>query len=194
MKKELEICVKYLGTRKDVVKELKKYAFVPKEDFTMKDTYYVKENEDITLENSDKLLSSYILIREVVGRDVTFVLKEKQFNEKGEIVKQASCKCPIIDKNKGQEFLKNIGYKELIQLNDHNTLVSNGKNEIYIQDVENLGVYLEMEQKNLHSDNNNGENIEEMKNSLNSYNLNIEKDNYFVKKSYDMLKNVINND
>ena len=70
--------------------------------------------------------------------------------------------------------------------------MSNGKNEIYIQDVENLGVYLEMEQKNIHTDNNNGKNIDEMINNLNSYNIDIDQNNYFVKKAYDMLEKNIN--
>ena len=63
----------------------------------------------------------------------------------------------------------------------------------YVQDVEGLGAYLEMEQKNLLLDNNNGNNIEDMINTLNSYNLEIDKSNYFAKKSYDMLKKVTEN-
>ena len=66
--------------------------------------------------------------------------------------------------------------------------MSNGKNEIYIQDVEDLGVYLEMEQKNIYSTNDNGKDIDEIINNLSSYNLNIDKNNYFVKKAYDMLE------
>lgn len=45
-----------------------------------------------------------------------------------------------------------------------------------------------MEQKNLLLKNNNGNNINEMINILNSYNLPFNKNNYFVKKSEYMLK------
>ena len=66
--------------------------------------------------------------------------------------------------------------------------MSNGKNEIYIQDVKGLGTYVEMEQKNLLLENNNGNTIEEMKNILKEYDLKIDTSDYFVKKAYDALK------
>ena len=34
------------------------------------------------------------------------------------------------------------------EITDHNILMSNGKNEIYIQDVKGVGTYIEMEQNN----------------------------------------------
>ncbi len=47
-----------------------------------------------------------------------------------------------------------------------------------------------MEQKNIYLDNNNSNNIDEMISVLNSYNLPFDKNNYFVKKSEDMLKKI----
>lgn len=77
------------------------------------------------------------------------------------------------------------------EITDHNILMSNGKNEIYIQDVKGVGTYIEMEQNNLLLKNNNGNNIEEMKNTLNSYNLNIDDNDYFVRKAADVLKSIL---
>ncbi len=62
------------------------------------------------------------------------------------------------------------------------------KNEIYIQDVKGLGTYVEMEQKNLLLENNNGDTIEEMKSVLKGYDLKIDTSDYFVRKAYDALK------
>lgn len=193
MKNELEICVKCLKTKDEVVEDLKKQGFEIKEDFVLDDIYYVKKEKNISLDNSNELLSNYVLLRQAAHRNaIYFQLKEKQFDESGNILSQSSCKCEITDKEKGITFIENLGYKELLKLKDHNILMSNGKNEIYIQDVENLGVYLEMEQKNIHTDNNNGKNIDEMINNLNSYNIDIDQNNYFVKKAYDMLEKNIN--
>ena len=87
--------------------------------------------------------------------------------------------------------MKELGYKKILEIKDYNILLSNGKNEIYVQDVEGLGAYLEMEQKNLLLDNNNGNNIEDMINTLNSYNLNIDDNDYFVRKAADVLKSIL---
>lgn len=191
MKNELEICLKSLDNLDEVFTKLKNENFEVKEDFILRDTYYVKDNMEISFDNADKLLESYVLVREVNGKDITLVLKQKEYDEKGNIIKQSSCKCPIIDKEKGKSFVESLGYKKLLDLNDHNILMSNGKHEIYVQDVENLGVYLEMEQKNIYTESNNGNDIEEMINIFNSFNLNVKDNNYFQKKSFDMLKYIL---
>ena len=189
MKNELEICVKCLNTKEEVIDKLQNQGFKIKEDFILKDIYYVKKDKVISLDNSNELLSNYVLIRQTLPKNVVcFKLKEKKFDELGNILNQSSCSCEVKDKQKAIIFIENLGYKELLKINDHNILMSNGKNEIYIQDVENLGVYLEMEQKNIYSTNDNGKDIDEIINNLSSYNLNIDKNNYFVKKAYDMLE------
>lgn len=191
MKSELEICVKCLDTKDEIISKLLELGFDVKEKFTLKDTYYVKNDIKVTLVNRNSLLSNYVLIRET-EKEISFVLKERYLDDNGNIINQSSCKCPILDKVKGDKFIKNLGYKELLEINDHNYLLSNGKNELYVQDVENLGIYVEMEQKNIYSANNNGNDINEMISILNSYNLNIKKDNYFVKKAFDMLEQITN--
>ena len=189
MKNELEICVKCLNTKEEVIDKLQSQDFKIKEDFILKDIYYVKKDKVISLDNSNELLSNYVLIRQTLPKNVVcFKLKEKKFDELGNILNQSSCSCEVKDKQKAIIFIEKLGYKELLKINDHNILMSNGKNEIYIQDVEDLGVYLEMEQKNIYSTNDNGKDINEIINNLNSYNLDIDKNNYFVKKAYDMLE------
>ena len=193
MKKELEICVKALVPFKEIINDMLEKGFHVQEEFQLNDIYMVPKDKEKSLKEADKLLSNYILVRERVGKQVSLVKKVKLFNSKGEIVKQCSIKCPICSVEDGYKFMKELGYKKLLEIRDHNILLSNGKNEIYVQDVEGLGTYVEMEQKNLLLDNNNGNNIEEMINTLNSYDLKIDKSNYFAKKSYDMLNIVIDN-
>jgi len=67
-------------------------------------------------------------------------------------------------------------------------LVTNGVNEIYIQDVEELGTYIEMEQKNLLLKETNGDSIDELVNTIKKYNLPLDYSNISVKKSLEMLK------
>ena len=193
MKKELEICVKALVPFKEIINDMLEKGFHVQEEFQLNDIYMVSKDKEISLNEADKLLSNYVLVRETVGKRIMLTLKNKEINSKGEIVKQSSIKCQITNVDDGYKFMKELGYKKMLEIKDHNILLSNGKNEIYVQDVEGLGAYVEMEQKNLLLDNNNGNSIEEMINTLNSYNLKIDKSNYFAKKSYDMLKIVIDN-
>lgn len=72
-------------------------------------------------------------------------------------------------------------------------LVTNGVNEIYIQDVYGLGTYIEMEQKNLLLKNTNGDTIEELVNAIKKYNLPLDYSNVSVKKSLEMLEKICNN-
>lgn len=188
MKEELEICVRAKESFNEVYKKMLNLGFHVQEDFILKDIYMVPNDISISLENENLIFSNYILIRETVGKRKVLALKQKKINEKGEIINQKSIKCPIIDIDKTYEFIKALGYKKIFEITDHNILMSNGKNEIYIQDVKGVGTYIEMEQNNLLLKNNNGNNIEEMKNTLNSYNLNIDNNDYFVRKAADVLK------
>lgn len=191
MNKELEICVKVLTDFNSIMKIMEEKGFKVQEDFQLNDIYMLENNKEISLENADDLLSNYILVRETIGKRIMLVKKSKKLNDKNEIIEQQSIKCQISDKKAGYEFMTNLGYKKFLELNDHNVLLTNGKNEIYIQDVENLGVYIEMEQNNLLLDNNNGDTLEDMINNLKEYNLPIDESNLFSKKAYDMLlKNI----
>lgn len=181
MNKEKEICVKVLDDFDTIKNKLFDLGFKVQEDFYLEDIYFVKKEESLNKDNIDKLLSDYILLRNRVGKEYLFTIKRK------ESLSVKSIKCPIKDFALGYKFLEELGYKKILELKDHNVLFTNDKNEIYVQDVDNLGVYIEMEQKNLKLENNNGDTIDEMINNLNSYHFNIDKSNYFKKKAYDML-------
>ncbi len=189
MKSELEICVKSLDSKDEVLEKLKNLGFTIKEEFMMKDIYYVKDNIEISFSNSHNLLSDYILVRNVEDR-VEFVIKRKKYDDTGDILYQENLKCGINNVDCGCRFIEALGYKELFRINDLNILLSNGKNEIYVQDVEELGVYLEMESKNIYSNNDNGKSIEEIIDNFNSYNLNVKSGEYFANKSFDMLEKI----
>ena len=191
MKEELEICAKVLVPFKEIIDDMLNKGFHVQEDFILNDIYMILNDEEVSLEKIDRLLANYVLVRETVGKRIMLVIKKKEIHDKGEIINQKSIKCPITNVSDGYNFMKELGFKKLIEIKDHNVLLSNGKNEIYVQDIEGLGVYVEMEQKNLLLSNNNGNSIEEMINTLKGYNLKIDDSNFFAKKSYDMLKKML---
>lgn len=191
MKKELEICVRSMIGFEELKSKMIDMGFKVQEDFQLNDIYMIEEEKEVLIEEADDILSNYILVRETVGKRIMLVIKRKKITEKGEVIFQNTTKCQIKNKEEGYNFMINLGYKKFLELNDHNILLSNGKNEIYIQDVDGLGTYIEMEQKNLLLDNNNGDTLDELINNLKQYNLPIDESNFFAKKAYDMLLKTI---
>ena len=184
---ELKICLKTNASLDTLRENLLNQGFYVQEEFQLNDIYMVDTKTEISLENSDQVFSNYLLIREKVGQKSSLVFKKKETNEKGEI-QRTTTNCPIVSCYDAYNLMKELGYKKLLNLNVHNILFSNDVHEIYLQDVEELGVYIKMMQKNNKINHNNGDTIEEMINNLKKYDLPIIDYNTQVKKSYDMFK------
>lgn len=180
---EVEICVKYLGSVEELLLDVENKGFVLQEEFQLNDIYMIEDDVDISKHSNLDILARGVIVREAVGVHKLLLYKYKEFDENGDIIKQGKVKCPILDIQKGKEFLEYLGYKVMFRINYKNYIYTNGKNEIYIQDAGNNEIYIEMEQGNLKLANLNGKDIKEMKEVLNSYNFNIDKSNYFVKKA-----------
>lgn len=187
---EKEICLKSTVSFEELKNIMFDIGFKVQEDFQMNDIYMINKNIDISLDNKDIIFKDNIRIREIVGKNISFVNKIKKLDDKGVIIKETSIKCPITDLLSGYNFLCSIGYKKLFDLKDHNLLVTNGVNEIYLQDVEGLGTYIEMEQKNLLLKETNGDTIDELINTIKKYNLPLDYSDISVKKVLEMLKNI----
>lgn len=187
---EKEICLKSNVSFEEIKNIMFDIGFKVQEDFQMNDIYMINEDVDISLDNKDIIFKDNILVRETVGKRTLLVNKIKKLDDNGVVIGERKVKCPIADSLSGYNFLCSIGYKKVFELKDHNLLVTNGVNEIYIQDVEGLGTYIEMEQKNLLLKNTNGDTIEELVNTIKKYNLPLDYSDISVKKALEMLKNI----
>lgn len=185
---ELKICLKTNANLDTLRENLLNQGFYVQEDFQLNDIYMVDAKTEISLENMNQIFSNYLLIREKVGQKSSLVFKRKETNNKGEILRRTSTNCPIVSCYDAYNLMKELGYKKLLNLNVHNILFSNDIHEIYLQDVEGLGVYIKMMQKNIKINHDNGDTIEEMINNLKKYDLPITDYNNQGKKSYDMFK------
>ena len=187
---EKEICLKSNVSFEEIKNIMFDIGFKVQEDFQMNDIYMINKDVDISLDNKDIIFKDNILVRETVGKRTLLVNKIKILDDNGVVIGERKVKCPIADSLSGYNFLCSIGYKKVFELKDHNLLVTNGVNEIYIQDVERLGTYIEMEQKNLLLKNTNGDTIEELVNTIKKYNLPLDYSDISVKKALEMLKNI----
>lgn len=187
---EKEICLKSNVSFEEIKNIMFDIGFKVQEDFQMNDIYMINKDVDISLDNKDIIFKDNILVRETVGKRTLLVNKIKKLDDNGVVIGERKVKCPIADSLSGYNFLCSIGYKKVFELKNHNLLVTNGVNEIYIQDVEGLGTYIEMEQKNLLLKNTNGDTIEELVNTIKKYNLPLDYSDISVKKALEMLKNI----
>jgi predicted adenylyl cyclase CyaB len=129
------------------------------------------------------ILKRCVLIRDIDNKVKKMTYKYKKYSDNGGILEQGKVECNIDCIDDAKSFLEGIGYQELFKIYDKITVYSNGINDFAVQQVEEQGIYIEMEQESEHISNNNGNTIEEMIANINKYELDIDKSNYFVKKA-----------
>ena len=167
-------------------KELYEKDFKIEEEYLVNDVYMLDERVDISNLGYLDILKNCILVRNIVGFEMELLYKYKKYDVNGDILEQGKVKCPITDVSKAVKFMETIHYKKMFEINDDCIVYSNGKNKLAVQLVNDKYIFIEME-----SDENNNKSIEELEKDLLSYNLSIDKNNFFVKKAEMMLKEVL---
>ena len=192
MQMETEITVLVKSDYDTLKKELEQNGFVIKEQFVLRDIYLL--NNKINISNMDSLdiLKNCVLVREVIGIEMELVYKYKKYDNNGDILEQGKVECPITDVKKAIQFMDAIEYKELFIINDKCIVFANDRTELMVQLVNNKYIFIEMEAKCKYIDKVYA-NIDGLKEDICSYNLSIDKSNFFVKKAEIILNEVLNN-
>lgn len=190
MENELELTVKLFEDLKEIVEHLKKKGFKIIKEFQIEDIYMTLE-KDIYNKDPYELLGNSLLLR---NNDGALVLshKSKQYGEDGSILYQHKYECKIESIEKAKELLESAGYNELITINQTGIDMSNGRVELVIFDVKDLGIYLEMEKLDYHKGLSDEEIIKDMIENLNKLGLKMGS-NYYEKKVFDALEKLKNN-
>ena len=190
MNYENEITVKVNTTYDKLHDILLKNNFIIKEEYTVKDTYMINKEINITELNDLELLKQCILVRDVVDIEKSLVYKNKEYDSDGNIIKQSKIKCPILDIDKGIKFMEEINYIKLFNIIDKCIVYVNNDNELVVELVNDKYVFIELE-SNPEYINKKYTCYLDMINELNSYNLPIDKTNYFVKKAVLVLNDTV---
>lgn len=190
MNYENEITVKVNTTYDKLHNILLENNFIIKEEYTVKDTYMINKEIDITKLNDLEVLKQCILVRDVVDIEKSLVYKNKEYDSKGNIIKQSKIKCPILDIEKGIKFMEEINYIKLFNIIDKCIVYVNNDNELVVELVNDKYVLIELE-SNPEYINKKYTCCLDMINELNSYNLPIDKTNYFVKKAVLVLNDTV---
>lgn len=191
MQFETEITVLVTTDYETLTKELKQHNFIKKEEYIVNDIYLIDKAIDISNMNNLNILKKCVLVRDVVGIEKELLYKYKKCDDNGDIIEQGKIKCPITDISKAVEFMKAINYKKLFNIYDKCIVFANDKTELVVQLVNDKYIFIEMESKGDYIDRR-YDTIDEMKDDLCSYNLSIDKSNFFAKKAEILLENLLN--
>ncbi len=184
MEYEREITVEVTCTLDELESKLKWFGFGVVDQYDVKDIYMVDKNFKYE-ENNLELLKHCILIRNVIEKDKNLKMityKYKEYNENEEIVNEAKVNCSIESIDEAKELFESINYEELIRVNDHLIVYSNGIDEFMVQLVNNKHIYIEIEEHCNYIDKK-YMSIEAMKSVISKYNIPIKDNNYYAKKA-----------
>ena len=187
MKMETEITVLVKSTYDDLKKRLEQNGFTIQEEYYLNDIYMINNDIDISKLKTLDILKKCVLVRDIVDIKKVLLYKYKKYADNGDILEQGKVECPIEDINKAVKFMETINYNELFRIYDKCIVFANKEDEIVVQLVNDKYIFIEMESVCEHI-NKTYKSVDELKSSINKYDLPIDKSNYFVKKAQIILE------
>ena len=188
MNTENEITVEVDTNLDDLISILKSKGFKLKEEFDYNDIYLINEKD----KQDDYLLmlNKCIIIRNIIEKkkDSKFlVYKHKEYNDNKEIIKQEQIKVKIDDIDNSKLLFEQLGFEELIRINDHMLVFATDKDEFVVQNVNNKHIYIEIEDECRYA-NRFYTSIDEMKSVIIDNSIPFKNNDFFVKKAEIELK------
>ena len=176
MRSVKEITVSVTSDYNTLVNSLTKEGFKYKEEYIMKDVYMINSDINLNKLSSLEILKKCILVREIKNIKKALLYKKKEYDTNGDILNEIKIECPVDDTLKAIEFMRSINYDILFTIDDICTVYEYNDVELCIQRVNDKYIFIELETfKN--------QTIDELKAIINSFDLPIDKSNYFVKKA-----------
>lgn len=191
MKYENEITVQVTCSYEELHNLLIKQGFKIIKKYTIIDEYLISKDYDLRNKNYLDILKECVMVRYIENIVKELLYKYKEYNNNGDIIKQAKVSCKVNDIKEASNFMKTIGYKELIHIQNNSIVYTNDKIEFAVQLVNDKYIFIELEDKSEYL-NKTYSSIEEMKEEINLYNLPIVKDKYFAKKAAIILEDELN--
>ena len=191
MKYENEITVQVTCSYEELHNLLIKQGFKIIKKYTIIDEYLISKDYDLRNKNYLDILKECVIVRYIENIVKELLYKYKEYSNNGDIIKQAKVSCKVNDIKEASNFMKTIGYKELIHIQNNSVVYTNDKIEFAVQLVNDKYIFIELEDKSEYL-NKTYSSIEEMKVEINLYNLPIVKDKYFAKNAAIILEDELN--
>ena len=190
--KEIEITVKCYNSLDEADKILKSKGFKIKESYQLNDIYMKKSTQKLCKRNILKVLSNSILIRDIICVDhenKMLTYKKKEYKN-GKVTSEEKFNIKIDDIDNAYKFFLQIGFEKLVDVKSRLTVYEKDDYEICFQNVENLGLLIEVEDKSNYNNVSNEEIIKikkQMVKEVKKYGLKVSND-YDIKKAYELIK------
>ena len=187
MKYENEITVQVTCNYEELHSLLIKQGFKIIEKYKVIDEYLISKDYDLKNKNSLDILKECVIVRYIENTLKELLYKYKEYSNNGDILKQAKVSCKVNDIKEASNFMKTIGYKELIHIQNNSVVYTNDKIEFAVQLVNDKYIFIELEERSEHVKTV-FSNIEDMKKVIDSLNIPMVKKNYFAKKAVIVLE------
>ena len=188
IKQENEITIRILCSKEKMIKHLEEKGLKKGRKFRLDDHYLIPKILKVEELIVREILSKAVIIRNIDndGKRVNKItFKNKNINEKGEIVSQIAISCEVLDYTEGIRLFEELGYYEIMNIIEDDIIYYNDKIELAIKYVYNGDLLIETETTN------NITTIEELKKIIENLEIPFEKDNYFVKKAEERLRRIL---
>ena len=184
---ETEITVELLDTFENTLTKLINQGFEIKEKVLMTDYYFSKLslNNLQALEYAELIKNSFLVrnVRTETEEINQIIFKKKVLDSSNNVIAEEKIKTDISDLNSTIKLFKEAGLTNYTTLTQQMTVVGKDKIIFVIQEVENLGTFIEYEEDDSMNELTEQEKIDTMLNTLKTLSLNIGND-YSCKKVY----------
>ena len=146
-----EITVEIQCDKKTAMEILKKGGYALTKNWTQVSLYWT--NLDISKTVDYKTLITNSLLVRTAESECVIMHKIKQFDDNGNVIAEEKVQQKVQDAYTTNKIFELSGFKNWVVMTAEQLILTNGKTEFCMQDVEGLGLYLEAE-------NNNGESLD----------------------------------
>lgn len=140
--KEFEITVKVENTKDEIKEILKEYKYL--RNTRLLDTYMVDKSVNLKGLTPLQILDHCILIR-IIGDRICVNKKVKKYDENGDTIFRDVYYLEAKSYEEARGFLENIGYEELMVVDDDMYVYEKDGEEMAIQYVKDAGTLIEIE-------------------------------------------------
>lgn len=192
---ENEITIKVSTDLNNLINILKQNGFKKEHSFIVEDRYMLQTEKELEQENIKEILNESIRVRHLnffeknIKRS-ELIKKVKKYDKNENILKQKTINCVVLNKDDAFEFIKGLGYKEILNMTQRLTDYVKEKELITICEIDDK-IYIEIEDKDdkgniIYSK------IEDMINVIKKYDIPHDESEYFAQKAIDKLNDINN--
>ncbi len=188
-----EITVKLKCSIKELCNLLENKGFRIVEKYILDDTYFIPKELDLKDMSNREILSRAILLRDITEfiperKVVKLTFKNKQIDDKGNILKQSKVDCEILNAETGKTFIEAIGYVELMNIKENDIVYEKKGLQIAIKDIRDGDQLIEVETV---KENTEFDTIDKIKQKIKELEIPIDTNDYFIKKAEIELSKVL---